>query len=264
MLYRNPMIFLIIFMIIHGGFLSWQMSLVFQSEQSSQEILFDLEELARLDGEFNQALLYKKNLKSIEDNLSSKLDIFITKLNEEKKLHHYIYKIKNYHEHKIKFMKEKQQLENIEMLLVNELHQHIYVLQKEKITFTLDQKDFYKELVFNLFQLLLTNQSEYFEKFTENKKILNQIYVYSNTPNPNIEKMKRLHERLYQNYEAQKEVQEKIPWIMKEDLYRDIKAFILDEKKNQEQRFLWIYVILFIVFVLTMTLYFKRYSKSYV
>ena len=210
-------IFSILLLTLSSGLLFYKN--LFDINQNSPLESIDFDEIKTIDLKINLSVLsLRKNL--ITDWNS--LDIEVQKLKEllnlmvdvnrdSDELARSVKTIQNYFENKTKLL-NKYKTALIELKSSAEALPSLYnELQKKNIKFSLDKRDFYKDLVFD--SLLYLNFTNNFNetKLLEDRKILSQLVSYANSPNPYLIKLsKHVDIILKQNKELNKIFEEMI------------------------------------------------------
>jgi len=183
-------VFSILLLTLSSGLLFYKNLFDINSFSPSQAI--DFEELKTIDLKINfTALSLRKNLitewKSLDienQKVKELLNLMINMNRNSDELLNSVKAIELYFDNKSKLLNSfKTSLAELKTsaealpLLYNEL-------QKKNVKFSLDKRDFYKDVVFDsLLYLNFTNPINE-AKLIEDKKILSQIISYANTPNP--------------------------------------------------------------------------------
>ena len=159
-------------------------------------INLDIDELRSIDLTVNNTAFYlRKNLNSDLSELSVQQDRIKELLNlvydinrNSPELKDSILKIK------IHFEKKLQTMDNFETAIrdlrshVNSLIPNYNELDKKKIKFELDKKDFYRESVLDAYMFISFSHKENEMRLVEDLKVLGQIISYAEAPNPDIQK----------------------------------------------------------------------------
>lgn len=221
---------------------------------SYQKSSLDLTEFKSLDHSLNEELFRARaNLGSDKNNLNKTWTIFVTQkdiiLDHLKSLNTKPSVITTFETY---FQKKKNMKENIENS-IEELHREIFELNPavdklatNKITFTLEKKDFYKELVVNSLLFTLTPEKEQLNRYLEDRKILQQILTFTNTPNELVINVKNIHDNIY---EKTMNLENTFKQVRTENLENEINLLNneilsnIESEKQLQQRFILVSVI---------------------
>lgn len=183
-------IFSILLLTLSSGLLFYKNLFEINTFSPTQSI--DFEELKTTDLKINLvALALRKNLVTDWKNLDIEsqkvkelLNIMVDLNHNSDELIKSVKSIQKYFENKSKLINQfKSSLS--ELKTSAEALQPLYnELQKKNVKFTLDKRDFYKDVVFDSLLYLNFSNSINEAKLIEDKKILSQIISYANSPNP--------------------------------------------------------------------------------
>lgn len=231
---------------------------------SYQKSSLDLTEFKSLDHSLNEELFRARaNLASDKAVLDNTWNIFVTQkniiLDHLKSLNTKPSVVATFETY---FQKKKSLKENI-LKSIEELQLEIFALNpavdklsSNKITFNLEKKDFYKELVVNTLLFTLRPEKDQLNRYLEDRKILQQILTFSSTPNEFILNVKNIHDNIY---EKTMNLENTFKQVRTENLEKEINLLNseilnnIESEKQLQQRFILVSVIavaLYIAFVL--------------
>jgi hypothetical protein len=183
-------VFSILLLTLSSGLLFYKNLFDINAFAPSQSVDFD--ELKTIDLKINLTTLsLRKNLitdwKNLEiENLKVKelLNLMVDMNRNSEELLKSVKTIQLYFENKSKLLNAFK-ISLSELKSSAEALQPLYnELQKKNIKFSLDKRDFYKDVVFDSLLYLNFTNSVNEAKLIEDKKILSQIISYANSPNP--------------------------------------------------------------------------------
>ncbi len=230
----------------------------------------DIDELRSIDLTVNNTAFYlRKNLNSDLSELNSEkvrikelLDLVYDINRSDPELKVSISKIKSHFENKLKIMDAFEIAVRELRSNVNSLVPSYNELDKKKIKFELDKKDFYRECVLDAYMFIAFSHKENEMRLTEDQKVLGQIISYAEVPNPDIQKFaehleiirKRVKEIDYYLVEfKQKSIASEVKVIAK--YYQDS---IKEQNEQNENLLTFMFAaigvyLLFIIFILRKT-----------
>ncbi len=166
-----------------------------QLEQGKTVLKFDFEELRSIDLQVaNTAFYLRKNINSDkaelldEMNRIKELMDLINDINRSSpELLSSVKKIRSHFESRLKllgiFEKAHTELQKSVTALLPAYNE----LEKKKITYLLDKKDFYRECILDAYMFVSFSHKENEMRLTEDQKILSQIINFSSTPSPELQ-----------------------------------------------------------------------------
>lgn len=238
---------------------------------SYQKSSLDLSEFKSLDHSLNEELFRARaNLGSESDVLNNTWNVFVTQkdiilahlksLNTQQSV---VLTFENY------FLKKKNMKEGIEKS-ITELHTELLGLNPavdkltvNKITFTLDKKDFYKELVINSLSFALSPQKDQLNRYLEDRKILQQVLTFSNVQNEFILNVKNIHDGIYEKTIS---LENQFKQIRTENLEKEINLLNneilnnIESEKALQQRFLFVSVIAVGLYIAAVMYFLRKFT----
>lgn len=230
----------------------------------------DIDELRSIDLTVNNTAFYlRKNINSDLTELNAEkvrikelLDLIYDINRSDPELKASISKIKSHFENKLKMMDSFEIAIKEMRSHVNSLVPSYNELDKKKIKFELDKRDFYRECVLDAYMFISFSHKENEMRLTEDQKILGQIISYAETPNPDVQKFaehleiirKRVKEIDYYLIEfKQKSIASEVKVIAK--YYQDS---IQDQNEQNENILTFMFAaigvyLLFMIFILRKT-----------
>lgn len=156
----------------------------------------DFEELRRTDLKVNAtATMMRLNLSSdstlLENQITRLKELLniLTDINKNTaELSSSITKIRSYFEKKIVDLNQFQTGIKELKIAINALNPSYNELTKNKIKFSVDNRDFYRESIIDALFYVSQSTKDNETRLTEDKKILGQVLNYANAPNPHIQK----------------------------------------------------------------------------
>lgn len=156
----------------------------------------DFDEMRTLDLQVsNTAQFLRKNLgtdigelKDQKLRISELLDILNDVNKNTPELKSSIDKIRTHFVAKLKKMDSFETAVRDLRVNVNQLMPAYNELEKKKIKFDLDKRDFYRECLLDVYMFISFSHKENENRVTEDQKILAQIISYAEAPNPDIQK----------------------------------------------------------------------------
>ena len=137
------------------------------------------------------------------------------------------------------------------------------ILTFNKITFTLDKKDFYKELVINSLSFALSPQKDQLNRYLEDRKILQQILTFSNVQNEFILNVKNIHDGIYEKTIS---LENQFKQIRTENLEKEINLLNneilnnIESEKALQQRFLFVSVIAVGLYIAAVMYFLRKFT----
>jgi chromosome segregation ATPase len=108
--------------------------------------------------------------------------------NSTSELSQSVTKIRAYFDHKIADLNNFQTALKELKTALNSLNPAYNELNKNKIKFTVDNRDFYRECVIDALLYVTYSDKDHESRLSEDKKILSQIISFASAPNPTIQK----------------------------------------------------------------------------
>lgn len=215
----------IIFLILLTGLSLY--NLFYLNNFGPEKYRLDLGDFKTLDRSLNEEIFRFKasfgangnELNIAYDRFLNQQNIVISLLKETQYKNSFIQRFSEYAEKKKKL---KQNFEQTILDLKNnldELNPLVNSFPEQKISFSLDGKDFYKELVINTHRYVLSPDAKSLERYLEDRKILQQIITFAKSENPQIAKLKKLHDKIF--FDTQN-VEENFKQLRTETLEKDI------------------------------------------
>ena len=222
----------------------------------------DIEELKLLDQKTNALMLeMRANFSLPSDDLlqtKNKMQDSVSVVTELRKTNRQIkdnlLAIQKYFKNKNsiidKFLLDLRDLE-AELKSLNPTYQE---LQKNNIKFTIDGKDFYRECITDALMFTLNPTKDVEWKINEDIKILGQIYGFSKTPNPIIEKYLKSIELIKKK---NKEIESGLSLLKENNINKELDILISLEKNNsvlsysRGEKFLILVFVSILLYIMT-------------
>ncbi len=183
-------IFSLLLLTLSSGLLFYKNLFAIETNQRTGRM--DIDELHSIDLKINSTIsMLRKNLNAdssiLEDQIARVKELLnilgdLNKSNED--LNKAIINIKTYFDKKMGqisiFNHALQELK----VSTQALNPTYFELEKNKVKFSLDKRDFYRECVVDALMYLSFSSNFYENKLVEDRKILGQILNYSSKPNP--------------------------------------------------------------------------------
>ncbi len=203
----------------------------------------------------NDIFADQKTLNIEWENFTTKKDIIVSILKQSPETISILKNFETYTASK-KTIRESI-LKSIKILQLNllDLNTQVDNLAKLNIKFTVDRKDFYKELVINTYLFALSPNPNNTLRTFEDRKILHQILTYSTITNPNILRLKEIHDVII---ESTQNIEVNLKLIENNSFEKEISQMSAEFQKAQKiqddlkDKFLLVTIITFTLYLVVL------------